>query len=179
MPNTSHGKHRVRRGGREYSGVITDGIYGRVRAYGPFGEGSVCDRTVRQSPATERKRALSELRQNALRQNAATEGVLPQAKSLYSSQHRCLYYVCNGCSPFPPEEIQRPVRVCNMSCGKGEAHGGPLLMPDTIIHTWGTATFTAPRVAVPNHVHTYPGPTKPFMRRHEVPLASPKAACMQ
>ena len=82
MPNSSHAQHRVRRGGRGNSGVITDGIYGRVRAYGPFGEGLVCDRTVRQSPATERKRALSELRQNALRQNAATEGVLSQAKSL-------------------------------------------------------------------------------------------------
>ena len=68
-----------------------------------------------------------------------------------------------------------------MSWGKREARGAPPLMPDTLIHTWGTATFEPPKwlFRVPNHVHTYPDPTKPFRRRPGVLQAPPKAARMQ
>ena len=62
-----------------------------------------------------------------------------------------------------------------MSWGKGEARGAPPLMHDTLIHTWGTATFEPLKWLFfqdSNHVHTYP-------ERPEVPLAPPKAARMQ
>ena len=36
-----------------------------------------------------------------------------------------------------------------MSCGKGEARGAPPLMPDTLIHTWKTATFEPPKWLFP------------------------------
>ena len=36
-----------------------------------------------------------------------------------------------------------------MSCGKGEARGAPPLIPDTLIHTWVTATFEPPKWLFP------------------------------
>ena len=39
--------------------------------------------------------------------------------------------------------------IYNMSWGKGEARGAPPLMPDTLIHTWGTATFEPPKWLFP------------------------------
>ena len=67
-----------------------------------------------------------------------------------------------------------------MSWGKQEARGTPPLMPDTLIHTPGKQLLlTAPQVAVPNHLNTYPDPTKPLRRRPGVPQAPPKAARIQ
>ena len=41
--------------------------------------------------------------------------------------------------------MQRPEKMYSISWGKGEARGAPPLMPDTLIHTWGTATFGPPK----------------------------------
>ena len=40
-------------------------------------------------------------------------------------------------------------KVYNMSWGKGEARGVPPLMPDTLIHAWGKATFEPPKWLFP------------------------------
>ena len=45
--------------------------------------------------------------------------------------------------------MQRPEKVYNISWGKAEARGAPPLMPDNLIHTWGTATFEHPKWLFP------------------------------
>ena len=49
-----------------------------------------------------------------------------------------------------------------MSWGKGDARGAPPLMPDTLIHTWGTATFEPPKWLFPTiftHIMTQQNPS--------------------
>ena len=97
---------------------------------------------------------------------------------VYSSRNLCLYHACNSSSPFTPERMQRPEKVYTMSWGKGEARGAPPLMSNTLIHTWGTATFEPPKWLFPTMftpTMTQPNPSGDA----GVPQAPPKAARMQ